>query len=85
MCVCRLLDVIAGRKDPRGLRSGQVLVDNKLVTSELRLISAYVVQVREIFRINFSHPIKVLRLRVLTSQADKATDIDLSLCIRTTS
>ncbi|XP_017312985.1 broad substrate specificity ATP-binding cassette transporter ABCG2b isoform X2 [Ictalurus punctatus] len=40
----RLLDVIAGRKDPRGLRSGQVLVDNKVVTSELRLISAYVVQ-----------------------------------------
>ncbi|XP_051993208.1 broad substrate specificity ATP-binding cassette transporter ABCG2-like [Xyrauchen texanus] len=39
-----LLDVIAGRKDPRGLRSGQVLVDNKVVTSELRLMSAYVVQ-----------------------------------------
>ncbi|KAM9455084.1 broad substrate specificity ATP-binding cassette transporter ABCG2b [Clarias gariepinus] len=39
-----LLDVIAGRKDPRGLRSGQVLVDNKLVTSDLRLMSAYVVQ-----------------------------------------
>ncbi|XP_062865717.1 broad substrate specificity ATP-binding cassette transporter ABCG2b [Trichomycterus rosablanca] len=39
-----LLDVIAGRKDPRGLRSGQVLVDNKPVTSELRLMSAYVVQ-----------------------------------------
>ncbi|XP_058236567.1 broad substrate specificity ATP-binding cassette transporter ABCG2b [Hemibagrus wyckioides] len=39
-----LLDVISGRKDPRGLRSGQVLVDNKVVTSDLRLISAYVVQ-----------------------------------------
>uniref|UniRef100_A0A8C2KUM8 ABC transporter domain-containing protein n=1 Tax=Cyprinus carpio TaxID=7962 RepID=A0A8C2KUM8_CYPCA len=39
-----LLDVIAGRKDPRGLRSGQVLVDNKVVTSDLRLMSAYVVQ-----------------------------------------
>nr|XP_055061981.1 broad substrate specificity ATP-binding cassette transporter ABCG2b isoform X1 [Misgurnus anguillicaudatus] len=39
-----LLDVISGRKDPRGLRSGQVLVDNKVVTSELRLMSAYVVQ-----------------------------------------
>ncbi|KAF5891413.1 ATP-binding cassette sub-family G member 2-like, partial [Clarias magur] len=39
-----LLDVIAGRKDPRGLRSGRVLLDNKLVTSDLRLISAYVVQ-----------------------------------------
>ncbi|XP_026060687.1 ATP-binding cassette sub-family G member 2-like [Carassius auratus] len=39
-----LLDVIAGRKDPRGLRSGEVLVDNKVVTSDLRLMSAYVVQ-----------------------------------------
>ncbi|RXN30542.1 ATP-binding cassette sub-family G member 2-like protein [Labeo rohita] len=39
-----LLDVIAGRKDPRGLRSGQVLVDNNVVTSNLRLMSAYVVQ-----------------------------------------
>nr|XP_006630613.2 PREDICTED: ATP-binding cassette sub-family G member 2-like isoform X1 [Lepisosteus oculatus] len=39
-----LLDVIAGRKDPRGLRSGQVLVDNQIMTSELRLRSAYVVQ-----------------------------------------
>uniref|UniRef100_A0A8C2C2V7 ATP-binding cassette, sub-family G (WHITE), member 2c n=1 Tax=Cyprinus carpio TaxID=7962 RepID=A0A8C2C2V7_CYPCA len=39
-----LLDVIAGRKDPRGLKSGQVLVDNTVVTSDLRLCSAYVVQ-----------------------------------------
>ncbi|RXN27622.1 ATP-binding cassette sub-family G member 2-like isoform X2 [Labeo rohita] len=39
-----LLDVIAGRKDPKGLKSGQVLVDNTIVTSELRLCSAYVVQ-----------------------------------------
>ncbi|XP_066536218.1 broad substrate specificity ATP-binding cassette transporter ABCG2c [Hoplias malabaricus] len=39
-----LLDVIAGRKDPQGLKSGQVLVDNALVTSSLRLSSAYVVQ-----------------------------------------
>uniref|UniRef100_A0A3B3DX40 ATP-binding cassette, sub-family G (WHITE), member 2c n=1 Tax=Oryzias melastigma TaxID=30732 RepID=A0A3B3DX40_ORYME len=39
-----LLDVIAGRKDPAGLRQGQVLVDGKVVTSELRLSSAYVVQ-----------------------------------------
>ncbi|CAK6971802.1 broad substrate specificity ATP-binding cassette transporter ABCG2b [Scomber scombrus] len=39
-----LLDVIAGRKDPAGLREGQVLVDGKAVTSELRLSSAYVVQ-----------------------------------------
>ncbi|XP_055027065.2 broad substrate specificity ATP-binding cassette transporter ABCG2c isoform X1 [Misgurnus anguillicaudatus] len=39
-----LLDVIAGRKDPKGLKSGQVLVDNTIVTSDLRLSSAYVVQ-----------------------------------------
>ncbi|KAM7394541.1 hypothetical protein PAMP_021337 [Pampus punctatissimus] len=39
-----LLDVIAGRKDPAGLRQGQVLVDGKVVTSDLRLSSAYVVQ-----------------------------------------
>lgn len=43
----RLLDVIAGRKDPHGLRSGQVLVDSKVVTADLRLSSAYVVQVSE--------------------------------------
>lgn len=41
----RLLDVIAGRKNPVGLKQGQVLVDGKAVTSELRLSSAYVVQV----------------------------------------
>uniref|UniRef100_A0A3B5AWZ9 ATP-binding cassette sub-family G member 2-like n=1 Tax=Stegastes partitus TaxID=144197 RepID=A0A3B5AWZ9_9TELE len=39
-----LLDVIAGRKDPAGLRQGTVLVDGKAVTSKLRLSSAYVVQ-----------------------------------------
>ncbi|XP_072533732.1 broad substrate specificity ATP-binding cassette transporter ABCG2c isoform X2 [Salminus brasiliensis] len=32
------------RKDPKGLKSGQVLVDNAIVTSNLRLSSAYVVQ-----------------------------------------
>ncbi|XP_061575748.1 broad substrate specificity ATP-binding cassette transporter ABCG2b isoform X2 [Cololabis saira] len=32
------------RKDPAGLRQGQVLVNGKAVTSELRLTSAYVVQ-----------------------------------------
>ncbi|KAJ8373078.1 hypothetical protein AAFF_G00271330 [Aldrovandia affinis] len=40
----RLLDVIAGRKNPAGLRSGEVMVDSKVVTSDLRLSSAYVVQ-----------------------------------------
>ncbi|XP_040002494.1 broad substrate specificity ATP-binding cassette transporter ABCG2b [Xiphias gladius] len=39
-----LLDVIAGRKDPAGLRQGNVLVNGKAVTPELRLSSAYVVQ-----------------------------------------
>ncbi|XP_017158524.1 broad substrate specificity ATP-binding cassette transporter ABCG2b isoform X2 [Poecilia reticulata] len=39
-----LLDVIAGRKDPAGLRQGTVQVNGKAVTSELRLSSAYVVQ-----------------------------------------
>uniref|UniRef100_A0A673KNS0 ABC transporter domain-containing protein n=1 Tax=Sinocyclocheilus rhinocerous TaxID=307959 RepID=A0A673KNS0_9TELE len=39
-----LLDVVAGRKDPKCLKSGQVLVDNTIVTSDLRLCSAYVVQ-----------------------------------------
>ncbi|XP_029292193.1 broad substrate specificity ATP-binding cassette transporter ABCG2b [Cottoperca gobio] len=39
-----LLDVIAGRKDPAGLKQGQVLVDGKAVTTDLRLSSAYVVQ-----------------------------------------
>nr|XP_057942876.1 broad substrate specificity ATP-binding cassette transporter ABCG2b isoform X2 [Doryrhamphus excisus]XP_057942881.1 broad substrate specificity ATP-binding cassette transporter ABCG2b isoform X2 [Doryrhamphus excisus]XP_057942889.1 broad substrate specificity ATP-binding cassette transporter ABCG2b isoform X2 [Doryrhamphus excisus] len=39
-----LLDVIAGRKDPAGLRQGSVRVDGTLVTSDLRLSSAYVVQ-----------------------------------------
>uniref|UniRef100_A0A671U2V0 ATP-binding cassette, sub-family G (WHITE), member 2c n=1 Tax=Sparus aurata TaxID=8175 RepID=A0A671U2V0_SPAAU len=39
-----LLDVIAGRKDPAGLQHGKVLVDGRVVTSELRLTSAYVVQ-----------------------------------------
>nr|XP_020444708.1 ATP-binding cassette sub-family G member 2-like [Monopterus albus] len=39
-----LLDVIAGRKDPAGLRQGSILVNGRVVTSKLRLSSAYVVQ-----------------------------------------
>ncbi|KAM3623826.1 uncharacterized protein V6R79_015978 [Siganus canaliculatus] len=39
-----LLDVLAGRKDPAGLQHGQVMVDGQKVTTELRLMSAYVVQ-----------------------------------------
>uniref|UniRef100_A0AAZ3P5R5 ABC transporter domain-containing protein n=1 Tax=Oncorhynchus tshawytscha TaxID=74940 RepID=A0AAZ3P5R5_ONCTS len=34
----------SGRKDPAGLKFGQVLIDGKMVDSDLRLISAYVVQ-----------------------------------------
>uniref|UniRef100_A0AAQ4RB37 ABC transporter domain-containing protein n=1 Tax=Gasterosteus aculeatus aculeatus TaxID=481459 RepID=A0AAQ4RB37_GASAC len=40
----RLLDVIAGRKDPVGLKHGKVMVDGKAVSADLRLSSAYVVQ-----------------------------------------
>ncbi|XP_068606891.1 broad substrate specificity ATP-binding cassette transporter ABCG2b [Brachionichthys hirsutus] len=39
-----LLDVIAGRKDPAGLQQGKVSVDGKVIASDLRLSSAYVVQ-----------------------------------------
>uniref|UniRef100_A0A4W4FE15 ABC transporter domain-containing protein n=1 Tax=Electrophorus electricus TaxID=8005 RepID=A0A4W4FE15_ELEEL len=39
-----LLDVLAGRKDPKGLKSGQVLVDNSIMTTRIRLSAAYVVQ-----------------------------------------
>ncbi|XP_043912558.1 broad substrate specificity ATP-binding cassette transporter ABCG2-like [Protopterus annectens] len=39
-----LLDVIAGRNNPDGLKNGQVLVDGELVTSSFCLRSAYVVQ-----------------------------------------
>ncbi|KAM8880371.1 broad substrate specificity ATP-binding cassette transporter ABCG2b [Spinachia spinachia] len=39
-----LLDVIAGRKDPAGLKQGKVTVDGKAVSADLRLSSAYVVQ-----------------------------------------
>ncbi|KAK0145057.1 ATP-binding cassette sub-family G member 2 [Merluccius polli] len=39
-----LLDVIAGRKDPAGLRQGTVFVDGRPVTNDLRLTSGYVVQ-----------------------------------------
>lgn len=41
----RLLDILACRKDPAGLTEGRVLMDGKAVTSDLRLSSAYVVQV----------------------------------------
>jgi len=39
-----LLDVLAKRKDPRGLREGVVLVDGKPVGDNFRLLSGYVVQ-----------------------------------------
>lgn len=39
-----LLDVLAKRKDPKGLKEGVVLVDDKAVGDDFRLMSGYVVQ-----------------------------------------
>ncbi|KAG6937280.1 ATP-binding cassette sub-family G member 2-like, partial [Chelydra serpentina] len=39
-----LLDVLAGWKDPKGLRSGQIFMDGKSANSQFHLCSAYVVQ-----------------------------------------
>ncbi|XP_032651091.1 broad substrate specificity ATP-binding cassette transporter ABCG2-like [Chelonoidis abingdonii] len=39
-----LLDVLAGWKDPKGLRSGQIFMDGKSVNSQFHLCSAYIVQ-----------------------------------------
>ncbi|XP_074855690.1 broad substrate specificity ATP-binding cassette transporter ABCG2-like [Carettochelys insculpta] len=39
-----LLDVLAGWKDPKGLRSGQVFMDGRAVNSQVHLCSAYIVQ-----------------------------------------
>ncbi|CAM4725326.1 unnamed protein product [Leuciscus chuanchicus] len=76
-----LLDVIAGRKDPKGLKSGQVLVDNAIVTSDLRLCSAYVVQndilmgtltVRE--NLAFSANLRLSRKEYSSSDKEKRVD-----------
>ena len=40
----RLLDVLAGRKDPKGLR-GHVLVDGKTQPKNFKCMAGYVVQV----------------------------------------
>ncbi|XP_053163666.1 broad substrate specificity ATP-binding cassette transporter ABCG2-like isoform X2 [Hemicordylus capensis] len=40
----RLLDVIAGWKDPKGLKSGQIFLDGKLMDTKFHQCSAYVVQ-----------------------------------------
>ncbi|XP_034632746.1 broad substrate specificity ATP-binding cassette transporter ABCG2-like [Trachemys scripta elegans] len=40
----RLLDVLAGWKDPKGLRSGQIFMDGKPANSQFHLCSAYIVQ-----------------------------------------
>lgn len=45
LSLIRLLDVIAGRKNPAGLRQGRVMVNGKVVTSKLGISSGYVVQV----------------------------------------
>ncbi|KAH0623529.1 hypothetical protein JD844_006363 [Phrynosoma platyrhinos] len=39
-----LLDVLAGWKDPKGLKSGQIFMDGKLVDANFHKCSAYVVQ-----------------------------------------
>ncbi|XP_024053925.2 ATP-binding cassette sub-family G member 2-like [Terrapene carolina triunguis] len=39
-----LLDVLAGWKDPKGLRSGQIFMDGKSANSQFHLCSAYIVQ-----------------------------------------
>ena len=41
----RLLDILAQRKDPRGLKEGLVLLDNEKPPEDFRLMSGYVVQV----------------------------------------
>uniref|UniRef100_A0A8C2GQA3 ATP-binding cassette, sub-family G (WHITE), member 2c n=1 Tax=Cyprinus carpio TaxID=7962 RepID=A0A8C2GQA3_CYPCA len=68
-----------GRKDPRGLKSGQVLVDNTIVTSDLRLCSAYVndilmgtLTVRE--NLAFSANLRLSRKEY--SSADKQMRVD---------
>ena len=44
--VLRLLDVLAQRKDPRGLKNGVVLLNGERPPADFRLMSGYVVQVR---------------------------------------
>ncbi|XP_016850781.2 broad substrate specificity ATP-binding cassette transporter ABCG2 [Anolis carolinensis] len=39
-----LLDILAGWKDPKGLKSGQIFMDGKLVDANFHKCSAYVVQ-----------------------------------------
>ncbi|XP_067409086.1 broad substrate specificity ATP-binding cassette transporter ABCG2-like [Emydura macquarii macquarii] len=39
-----LLDVLAGWKDPKGLKSGQIFMDGKSVNSQFHLCSAYIIQ-----------------------------------------
>lgn len=41
---CSLLDVIAGRKDPKGLK-GTLLIDGKLQPKNYKCMCGYVVQV----------------------------------------
>ena len=43
-----LLDVLAGRKDPRGL-SGEVLINGSHLPKNFKRISGYVVQVYKLF------------------------------------
>lgn len=43
-CICRLLDVLAGRKDPDGLK-GNILIDGNKVPHNFKCMVGYVVQV----------------------------------------
>ncbi|XP_062989093.1 broad substrate specificity ATP-binding cassette transporter ABCG2-like [Elgaria multicarinata webbii] len=76
-----LLDVLAGWKDPKGLKGGQIFMDGKLVDSHIHQCSAYVVQediltgtlsVREnlLFSANLRLP------QNMKSNAEKAAKVD---------
>ena len=45
LLLCRLLDVLALRKDPNGLTGGKVLMNGEALPQDFRLMSGYVVQV----------------------------------------
>ncbi|XP_044276411.1 broad substrate specificity ATP-binding cassette transporter ABCG2-like isoform X2 [Varanus komodoensis] len=76
-----LLDVLAGWKDPKGLKSGQIFMDGKLVDSNIHRCSAYVVQediltgtlsVRE--NLQFSANLRLPQSK--HSSAEKAAKVD---------
>uniref|UniRef100_A0A9J7YFN5 ABC transporter domain-containing protein n=1 Tax=Cyprinus carpio carpio TaxID=630221 RepID=A0A9J7YFN5_CYPCA len=64
-----LLDVITGRKDPHDLHSGHVLVDNKVVTSDLHDILMGTLTVRE--NLLFSGNLQLPRKQYSTADKKK--------------